>query len=123
MRFAARLLMVVLPIMSVQSHAFDLSDLFKPRKKIIQETLRKHKKHKKVWKSATSKEPPRNKHGFFIVDAQWYANYLEQELIWNYWIPEDAQIKSRDGKIHVPPVVFRHYEDMLKTPRTGSNSY
>ncbi len=51
------------------------------------------------------------------VDQQWYANYLEQEAAWDYEIPDDALIEFKDGKYHVPPVVFRHYEDMLATPR------
>jgi len=53
----------------------------------------------------------------FKVDHQWLARYWELEATWGYWIPEDDQIKFKDGKYIVPIVVFKHYEDMAKTPR------
>ena len=59
----------------------------------------------------------RNSNGYFVVDAQWYANYLEYEVLWNYWITDDAFITFKEGKYHVPPTVYRHLEDMAKAPK------
>jgi hypothetical protein len=66
--------------------------------------------------SPTPRQPPRDSKGFYIVDAQWYANYLAEVATWDYWIPEEASIRADKGKIHVPPIVYKHYEDMVKTP-------
>jgi len=56
----------------------------------------------------------------FNVDRQWMARYWELEATWGYWIPEDDQIKFKDGKYIVPIMVFKHCEDMAKTPRRDS---
>ncbi len=63
--------------------------------------------------STPIKEAPRNGNGFFIVSAQWYANYLVREAAWDYYVPDDDGIKFIDGKYHVPPVVYRHFEDLV----------
>jgi hypothetical protein len=126
MRFLACLLMAILPITPVLSHAFDLSNLFKPKKKIVQKTPHKHKKAKpshndttKPKPTATPPNPEVRYKGFFVVDSMWMARYRTLEAIWDYEIPEDAEIRYEEGKYLVPPVVFRHYEDMAKTPITS----
>ncbi len=58
-------------------------------------------------------QTPRNGKGFFIVSEQWYANYLVREAAWDYYIPDDDGIRFIDGKYHVPPVVYRHFEDLV----------
>lgn len=83
------------------------------------------KRHKSASSPASKASPARsptpterrNGDGYFIVDSQWYANYVTEEMAWDYWIPEDSLVRFRDGKYHVPPVVYRHYEDMVKTPK------
>lgn len=54
------------------------------------------------------------------VDAQWMARYWELEAAWDYDIPEDDLIEFKEGKYRVPVVVYRHFEDMVNTPRRGS---
>ena len=92
--------------------------IFRPAKPIPQ---KKHKvtHHKKSNPSPTpTKTPPaiptdkRSPSGDFIVDNQWYANYLEQEVAWSYYLSYDKDIKFVDGSFHVPPVVYRHSQDM-----------
>ena len=123
--FLRLLLMVSLPIMTVQSHALDLSKLYKPKKKIVQKASPvKHKKdsHKNVPKPVPKPTPPSPEvryKGFFVVDSIWMARYRTLEAVWDYEIPEDAAIQYHSGKYLVPPVVFRHYEDMAKTPITS----
>ena len=65
-------------------------------------------------------ERPKPDQRTFKVDHQWLARYWELEATWGYWIPEDDQIKFKDGKYIVPVVVFTHCEDMAKTPRRDS---
>jgi len=65
-------------------------------------------------------ESPKSVQRTFNVDRQWLARYWELEATWGYWIPEDDQIKFKDGKYIVPIVVFKHCEDMAKTPRRDS---
>ncbi len=74
------------------------------------------KKRKVVRHKEASPAPETNRtsSGLYIVDMQWYANYLEQEAAWGYWIQDDESIKIDNGKVYVPPVVYRHYEDMVK---------
>lgn len=95
--------------------------LFKPQ--TTKTSIRRPKPHKHADKPrpqptptpvpTDSLAPSRAKDGSFIVDAQWMAYYWEQELAWDYPIPEDQDIKFVEGKYHVPPVVYRHYEDMV----------
>jgi hypothetical protein len=119
------LLMATLLIMPVQSRAFDLSDLFKPKKKIVQKTPHKQRKQTSNKHTATARPtstPPNSEvryKGSFVVDSVWMARYRTLEAIWDYEIPEDAGIQYEAGKYLVPPVVFRHYEDMAKTPITS----
>src|SRR6267154_3928021 len=80
----------------------------KPKPKVVTKVL--------VIIVESKKSTPR----IFIVDPQWIARYWELEMAWDYWIPEDEQIKFRDGKYIVPIVVFKHYEDMANTARRPS---
>lgn len=50
---------------------------------------------------------------YFIVEPQWMANYWEQIAAWNYPIPDEKYIHFENGKYHVPPTVYRHYDDMV----------
>ena len=84
---------------------------------------KKPKVTKKEVKVSPTPSKQRTKTGLFIVDAQWLANYREQEMAWSYSIPEDDEIKFENGKYHVSPVVYRHYEDMLKTSRIDDQSF
>ncbi len=58
-------------------------------------------------------EAPRNGKGYFIVTEQWYANYLVREAAWDYYIPDDDGIQYINGQYHVPPVVYRHFQDLV----------
>ncbi len=73
------------------------------------------KRTKKSKPKPTATPTPKSKK--HEVDSEWIARYLEQEAAWDYEIPDDDLIEWKDGKYHVPSVVFRHYEDMLNTPR------
>ncbi len=76
------------------------------------------KKRKRVTKSVKATPTPTTRKRIYVpVDLEWMAQYWEQEAAWDYYIPEDDQIKFVDGKYQVPIVVYRHYEDMFKTPR------
>ncbi len=76
-------------------------------------------------KKHVAKRPPKAKPSqtpsvnqiYVTVEIDWMAKYWEQEAAWDYYLPEDNQIRFVDGKYQVPIVVFRHYEDMVKTPR------
>jgi len=92
--------------------AWDLSDLLKPKKKPVQ-TVRRKKKHAPA-KTKSDKETPAPQ--IFVVDQEWMARYRALEAIWQYQIPEDDQIRFYENKYYVPPVVYRHYEDMARTP-------
>lgn len=54
------------------------------------------------------------------VEPEWIARYTEQEQAWDYFIPDDDLIRFDEGKYIVPIVVYRHYEDMAKTPRRST---
>src|SRR5262245_56340214 len=103
-----------------------LSDLFKPPKK---KTVRKpiHKKHAtpipRPRVTPTPKPAPKETivNGYFVVDEVWMARYRVLEAIWDYEIPEDTYIGYADGRWYVPPVVYRHYEDMAKTPHRATD--
>ena len=80
------------------------------------------------------KEPPKKRHvtrhkesstpiptvggrtpsGMFIVDYQWYADYVEMEAAWSYYIPDDDYIEFKDKHVYVPPVSYRHFQDMVE---------
>ena len=50
------------------------------------------------------------------------ANYWELVAAWDYSIPDEREITFSDGKYHVPPVVYRHYDDMVSArKRAGDN--
>lgn len=92
-----------------------ISDLFAPKKpevkkKPVHRTVKKRSPRKIAPKSLTVSLINKN---YFVVDAQWIANYLEQETAWDYPIPEDEEIIFDNGNYYVPPVVYRHYEDMV----------
>ncbi len=80
------------------------------------------KKRKRVIRSVKPSpvpiaKPEISKRIYVPVEVDWMAQYWEQEAAWDYYIPEDEQIRFIDGKYQVPIVVYRHYEDMAKTPR------
>jgi hypothetical protein len=52
---------------------------------------------------------------WFTVDKEWIAKYRSMEAVFKYPIPEDKEIRYKDGQFIVPVVVYRHYEDMVKT--------
>lgn len=54
---------------------------------------------------------------YVVVEPEWIARYTEQEQAWDYFIPDDDLIRFDAGQYIVPIVVYRHYEDMAKTPR------
>lgn len=68
-------------------------------------------------KAHVARVTPKKSTDTFTVDYEWMARYWELESAWDYWIPEDDQIKFKDGKYIVPVVVFKHYEDMANTAR------
>lgn len=94
--------------------------LFSPAKpKVVKKRVVVHH-HRRITKTrVTQSETPRNGKGYFIVDSQWYAEYLAMESARTYWIYDDKDIEFMDGKFHVPPVVYRHYEDMKKAKLTA----
>lgn len=81
-----------------------LSRLFQPTKV---KQVAKHKTSRRAAKKITKPQDT------FEVDAQWIATYREQEVAWDYFIPDDDHIRFENGKFYVPAVVFRHYQDML----------
>lgn len=93
--------------------------LFTPRKP---EPVKPPKRKKTTRKPAIKETPEEPKHKTFTVDAVWIARYIEMEQQWDYPIPEDDAIQTKDGKYFVPPVVFRHYEDMAATPSRASDN-
>ena len=128
MKVCILVLVLLLSIQPVYTKAWDLSDLFKTnKKKIVQH--RPPSKHKRSARndapaSATpepypSPHPTVVKDGqtFFLVDSDWLARYRVYEAVWDYQIPDDDRIKRDDGNYLVPVVVYRHYEDMVKTPK------
>ena len=94
----------------------------KPVKKQKKHVVRKRSKPTSIV-SVTPTPAMRGKAGTYVVDAQWMADYWEQELAWGYWIPEDDEVKFIEGKYYVPPVVYRHFEDMRATVKTEQRRY
>lgn len=73
-------------------------------------------KKKRKPASKPKKEKP-SKTDYFTVDIDWMAKYWEQEAAWDYYIPEDDQIRFQNGQYNVPIVVYKHYEDMHTSVR------
>lgn len=99
--------------------SFDFRKFFQPPKtKVEKKILKKKKKVHPRPTPAPTPQPEIVRVGLtFVVDAQWIATYRTLEAAWDYPIPEDDDIKFINGKYHVPVVVYRHYEDMVNTPR------
>src|SRR5215468_9787571 len=105
--------------------AWGLRGLFKPKKKAVQAQKKKNKPRNIASPTPTPSPSPQpedkkiiKREGvFFAVESQWLAQYRIFEAAWDYPIPEDDDIRFIDGKYHVPAVVYRHYEDMEKTPK------
>ena len=113
------LVMVIVLILAVSPCAICAKDTRPLWKRIfipLKVKPKPSKKHRVIHqKEAVTSETPeekRSKSGMFVVDSQWWATYVEQEAAWGYWIPDDANVKFKDGKIHVPPVVYRHWQDL-----------
>lgn len=80
--------------------------------------VRQKRSRKSTRTSRSTPQPtPITNHKYQTVDIDWMARYWEEEAAWDYYIPEDNLIRFVDGKYIVPIVVYRHYEDMAKTPR------
>ncbi len=98
-----------------------LQKLFAPKKSATPKITRRSIPKKNASKIESEPKPrPRpvpTECACYIVDAEWMAHYRVLEAIWSYPIPEDADIRFENGKYMVPTVVYRHYEDMMKTPR------
>lgn len=95
-----------------------LKAMFTPRPKTAAKA--KRKEHRAGERAETRKDEPKPIKAAVktvTVDPEWLARYWELEATWDYAIPEDDLIKWKDGKYVVPIVVFRHYEDMVNTPR------
>jgi len=120
-------LMLAINTQPISTNAFDLSDLFKSKKKekVIQKPKKKHTVKRVEPKSNPPSTPaPNSKNPSYVringilyyqVSDEWMAHYLVLEATWDYQIPEDDKIWYDNGKYYVPPVVYRHYEDMAKT--------
>jgi hypothetical protein len=80
----------------------------KPKKPVV---VAKKKEPEKRTFSQNDKSP------IFIVDNEWIAHYKILSDLYAYPIPEDKSIEFKNGKYYVPAVVYRHYEDMMKSPR------
>ena len=82
--------------------------------KVLVKPKPKHKPAKKAQAAeiAPTPDPLHRK-----VEPEWMARYWEQEALWDYYIPEDRQIRFKDGQYIVPIVVYRHYEDMSATAK------
>lgn len=77
--------------------------------------VKKSKPKSKTKRKIETNEKPDVLHR--TVEPEWMATYWEQEALWDYYIPEDKEIKFIDGKYVVPITVYRHNEDMLNTKR------
>jgi len=93
---------------SPTAQAFDFSKIFLPPKKKIVQSKPRHIPSRKHKHDHARK---------FIVGPEWISRYFALVEIWNYPLPEDALIRYSDGNYIVPPVVFRHYEDMSRAER------
>lgn len=67
-------------------------------------------------KKSKPKSRPEHTDISFEVDSQWMANYRMLEVEWQYVIPEDDEIRFKNGNYIVPLVVYRHFQDMAVTP-------
>ena len=82
-------------------------------------TPKPKKKHRhvppkpKIKSVQTKPQQDRTPDGYYIVEPQWMANYWEQIAAWNYSIQGEKDIRFENGKYHVPPTVYRHYDDMV----------
>jgi|SRR5215831_18786834 len=117
--------LITLSLSAQPVYSWDLSELFKPqKKKVVQQTGHSKKTKKKAEPSPTPKpKADEGRKNYYQVDADWMARYSALEAIWKYQIPEDDQIIFEAGKYYVPPVVYRHYDDMAVTPkRNGSRA-
>ncbi len=85
--------------------------------KIVQPKRKRATRAKQKQEVRQTPEPPKPNRLYVPVEIDWMARYWEEEAAWDYYIPEDDQIRFVDGKYQVPIVVYRHYEDMAKTPR------
>lgn len=92
-----------------------LRSVLQPRKPTT--TPKPKPKPKSKRKAHIAHVTPKQSTKTLTVDYEWMARYWELETAWDYWIPEDDQIKFKDGKYIVPVVVFKHYEDMANTAR------
>ena len=63
----------------------------------------------KKQKQEIKEQPPKPNRLYVPVEIDWMARYWEEEAAWDYYIPEDDQIRFVDGKYQVPIVVYRHY--------------
>ena len=81
---------------------------------------KRHKSHPKPKPSPPKRDTTRNEKGCFIVEPQWMATYWEVVAAWDYQIPDERDITFKDGKYHVPPVVYRHYDDMVNARKRAS---
>src|SRR6266576_1444842 len=70
-----------------------LKSMFQPRKVAVKSRPKPIVKIRVV-RIQSKKTIPKT----FTVDHQWMAHYWELEMAWDYWIPEDDQIKFKDGK-------------------------
>ncbi len=113
---------LVLTLASPDAHAKDKETFWQrlfaptPKPKMVRKRrIAPRQKTPPVSKPKPSPTPEvlRNSTGCYIVDQQWYANYLVREAAWDYYIPDDDGIKFVDGLYHVPPVVYRHFQDMV----------
>ncbi len=94
-----------------------LKSMFPSAKPKVVPKKRKHVTKQIVKEPHKDPEKPTINRMYVTVEVDWMAQYWEQEAAWDYYIPEDNQIRFVDGKYLVPVVVFKHYEDMVKTPR------
>jgi hypothetical protein len=85
----------------------------KPLPKKKKKRAAKHSQHQKAKREPSKLESEKH----FQVDSAWMARYRVLEATWDYEIPEDDNIEYQNGKYRVPPVVYRHYEDMAQTPK------
>lgn len=75
------------------------------------------KRTRKVHAKSRPTPIPITKSMYVPVEIDWMARYWEEEAAWDYYIPDDNLIRFINGKYMVPIVVYKHYEDMVKTPR------
>jgi len=123
-----KLLVGLMLILIAQSaYSWDLSDLFKPNK--TQKTTRhlptkkKRAKEKPEPAPTPTPTPSPSRQNYHKVDIEWMAKYRALEAVWAYQIPEDDLIQFEGGSYYVPPVVYRHFDDMASTPkRNGSRT-